>query len=303
MIRNLKYNIETEKLLQSQKLALLADIHFSNEFDLRKFDKINQNIADYSPNLTCIPGDVIDDLNVCMNTEQVCGLLEWIKLLGQIAPVYISCGNHDKNTVYNGKWYYIESPKIWDMINNIEGIQVLENEMAINDNIRLIGYEAPDEYYHNPEHKDDGELMKQDIREKFPNIENDKYNVLLCHSPRKIFENEVWNSNSQLENVDLVLSGHMHNGLVFPGLDSLWKSSRGFIAPNSELFPKYARGKTVKKTKDKNIYLIVNGGINKLEKQSPILKAINGIYPMDIDYINIEPKSIKKHCYQKKVDR
>ena len=72
------------------------------------------------------------------------------------------------------------------------------------------------------------------------------YNVLLCHSPVNVV-----NSN-KLKNIDLVLCGHMHGGVVPNFIRKLFKTN-GFINPQFKLFPKNAYGHV--KRQNKNIII------------------------------------------------
>ena len=107
-----------------------------------------------------------------------------------------------------------------------------------------------------------------------------KYRVLLMHSPVCIKNNEIKN---KLSKYDLILCGHMHNGVILPGLDELLKNNGGLIAPRKGLFPKYARGII----KDKNI-VVISGGITKIARCVNIpFRWLNIFFPMSINYITI----------------
>ena len=63
------------------------------------------------------------------------------------------------------------------------------------------------------------------------------YNVLLCHSPINICDKEILKN----KNIDLILCGHMHGGIVPKCMRKIFKYN-GLISPNKKLFPKYAYG-------------------------------------------------------------
>ena len=93
------------------------------------------------------------------------------------------------------------------------------------------------------------EIKEYGVCERLPN----KLNVLLMHSPILIGEKTI---KKELSKYDIVLSGHMHNGVVPPILDELFDNNIGIIAPNKKVFPKYARG-IIKKD---NI-TVISGGV------------------------------------------
>ena len=293
MIKNVYYNICSDKIIGEKTAALFADIHFSDNFKLKRLDKVNQNLSDHSPRCIFIPGDVIDNLKIETNKEMLKKLLEELKELGQIANTYISIGNHDYNLIGNNTWTYIDKPYIWNQIGDIEGINVLDNRNVVMDELNIMGYTPSDSYYHNPPHKDDPEVLIRELPEI--NTMDDKYNVLMFHSPRKILTDEVVGNVDKLKSVDLILSGHMHNGLIPPIFDSIYKGHKGLIAPNKDLFPLYSRGMIHKQIGDHEMDMIITGGITKVsEHAGGKLSFINNLYPMSIDYITLKKKDIPK---------
>lgn len=83
----------------------------------------------------------------------------------------------------------------------------------------------------------------------------------------------------------MILSGHMHNGLVFNFLDKLIKNNYGFISPNRKLFPNNARG--IIKHKN-NRFNIISGGIIKFQWCSRFFHYFDFIYPAEIDNVIIK---------------
>jgi len=106
---------------------------------------------------------------------------------------------------------------------------------------------------------------------------NDKYyNILLCHSPINISKEEIINNI----NVDLVLCGHMHGGIVLRILRPIFKTG-GFISPQKKLFPKYAYGNIkVNKTN-----IITTSGIKVLSKR--YINKLTNLFPSEIAIINL----------------
>ena len=76
--------------------------------------------------------------------------------------------------------------------------------------------------------------LEQDfINNKLGEINRDEYNILLAHTPFFFEDYEKYG-------VDLVLSGHVHVGIIrLPKVG-------GLLSPNREFFPKYDFGKYIK---------------------------------------------------------
>lgn len=99
---------------------------------------------------------------------------------------------------------------------------------------------------------------------------------------------------SYIKEFDFVFCGHMHNGMVFPIVDDLISNNKGIIAPNKTLFPDNARGTKTITVNGHQIHLIINGGITKLQESAGFLGNFNGFYPMSIDKVDVNVRSLKK---------
>jgi len=118
----------------------------------------------------------------------------------------------------------------------------------------------------------------EDFKKYINNMKTNKkhYNILLCHSPINISRKEIIKDID----VDLVLCGHMHGGLVPNFLKPLLKNI-GFISPQKTLFPKCAYGNI--KIDNKNI--IITSGIKVMSKSS--FKYIKNIFASEVVEINV----------------
>ena len=114
------------------------------------------------------------------------------------------------------------------------------------------------------------------------NLPKKKYKVALIHSPILLSEKKVV---EKLKEYDLILSGHMHNGLILRILDKIIKNNYGLISPDKRFFAKNTRGKI----KTKYYTIIITGGITKLSPSSTkILSKLNGLYPISINKITVK---------------
>ena len=90
-----------------------------------------------------------------------------------------------------------------------------------------------------------GQLDDKYINDKLDEVDKNKFNILLAHNPLFIEEYSDWGA-------DLVLSGHMHGGIIRIPIIGV-----GIASPEGNYFPKYDAGEF----KVGNTTMIVNRGI------------------------------------------
>lgn len=267
------------------KIALFSDIHYDIKYDLTIFKKIINNLKENKPDFICLAGDIID-YSLVIQDECMNEFKKFIKEISLIAPTIITLGNHDISYKINHKRVIgnIEAVNSWFLnLNTIENVYYLYNKSIIKNELCFTGYNPPFKYY--GARQENTKLFASDIDDKI-NLKPSYYNILLCHSPINVFKPEVLKKSKQIKKADLILSGHMHNGLVFKLFDK--KGNKGFVSPYKTLFPKYARGLSSKKLERKQIYLVVSGGVVKLSNtNSKLLSCFNKLYPISVDYIII----------------
>ena len=280
MIKETRIKIHSDKITNDIKLLVMSDIHYSGIKDIKKLEYVYEKTKNYDIDYICIPGDLIDVPN-----NEYGYLVKWLTKLGSICPVILSLGNHDirkKEKEYQS--YY--DTNLWDKVSNIDNVFLLNNNCKSYKDIYFYGFTQSFNYYY--EYKNENkDLMIKEIKEhkvcdKIPN----KFSVLLMHSPICIDDKSI---NSELDKYDLVLCGHMHNGVVPPILDELFDNNIGLVAPNKKIFPKNARGII----KGKNIK-VISSGITKISNSAgKLLKWLNIFFPMGINYIEISNENIE----------
>ena len=109
---------------------------------------------------------------------------------------------------------------------------------------------------------------------------DNKLNCLLLHNPT-VFESKT--IPEDMFGIDLVLSGHMHNGCIPIGLDKVLKTHRGLIYPSKKLFPKFARGFV----HFKNFDLVISKGVTTFSKTSKFFQKLNFLFPQNIEILDI----------------
>jgi predicted MPP superfamily phosphohydrolase len=289
-MRTTYYDLKPRKEMGNIKIALFSDLHFSGRgYNKQIFKNIIKNLNRNKPNYICIPGDTFDNYEFIKRNPDDFDLLNFFFKIAKIAPVLISLGNHDVMESTENKKVYAFPLDLTRRLSKVENIHILDNNSITLDGICFYGLSLPFPIY----------FKKPDIQyQKFSeylnnnpiNFPKDTYNVLLSHSP-VIFQNEK--IFEQLPNIDLILSGHMHNGGIPIIVDKFYHGHGGIIAPNKGLFPKYSRGYL--KLNQGKTDLIISKGIVTISRMAPfIFKGLRPFYPKNIEYITFRGNDEKE---------
>ena len=259
-MRITKYNLDTEKKIGNLKIALFSDIHYSGaDFSVKKLNLIVEKIKENHPDYICIPGDFIDS-TLCIKTAlDRANLLVFFNKLKSICPVILSLGNHDVQQGASKDKHYEYFEDFIEEIRKIDNLYLLDNESVVLNNITFYGLTYSYDDYFTKEAQMEDAINRFFTKElEFPPTQ---YNVILSHTPL------IFNTKSifkYLKNVDLVLAGHMHNGVIPMGLDYVIKSDRGIVGPSKGLFPRFSRGNIL--LNEGHTQLIISKGITAIQK-------------------------------------
>lgn len=231
-IKKIFYCVENEKF--NKRIILLSDIHYYNHREKLYLDKVLIKLKKMEYDYLCISGDLLDYSRV--NDQDL--LLEWLSELGKLSKVIISLGNHDL-TNDRKKHIYDFDQDLFDKIRQISNVIVLDNEIYVDGNIRFIGLTLPIDFYY--QYKENEIYFIRYVNNIFPKSFDNKYNILLCHSPKSLTNVKTYNMTKLMRNIQLVLCGHMHAGITPIWLRKILKG-RGLIGPFKQLFPKNAYG-------------------------------------------------------------
>jgi predicted MPP superfamily phosphohydrolase len=162
------------------RVVHLSDIHLgsvSEGFLKRVIAKTNS----LRPDVVLITGDLVDSRNKLRDDSL--GLLSNIE-----APVFVSTGNHER---------YVGIYDMEQFLKRRSGIKVLRNKVIDFQGIQIVGI-------------DDGRGKDQVAKQLAElKLDGDKYTVLMYHRPEGV-------ADAEGAGVDLMLSGHTHNGQIFP---------------------------------------------------------------------------------------
>jgi predicted MPP superfamily phosphohydrolase len=239
------YQVNSNKIQTPYRCVVLADLHN------KQFGRSNQVLLDAiraeKPDGILVAGDMLTS-KAGEGYEPAKELLE---ALAVNYPIFYANGNHEqrikdeipskhhKNMKYNrhdknndGVVWANDKTFIRDYQTPLKksGVEFLENQhVSLGDTgITLYGLEMDHDYYyktHRPQ------MDKTYLTRILGQPNQGKYNVLLAHNPEFFSQYEAWGA-------DLVLSGHIHGGMVRV---PFW--GKGMISPSLKLFPKYDGGR------------------------------------------------------------
>lgn len=281
----------------------ISDLHYSKLILEKELNRIIDKIKDLKPDYITITGDTIDNTKSINNEKKIEIILNFLKSLSSISKVMMSLGNHDFYKHQNRKIVFSYPEEFWNQVKKIPNLYLLNNEIYKDDKIEFFGYTQPRKYYwaKQKEEKNIKTMLKdlQDKKDYLKEITVPK--IGLIHSPSCITNNKIL---EELQNFNIILSGHMHNGCVFPIIDELWKSDRGFVSASKKVFPHNCRGKIIKKVDDKTINIIISGALTTFSNHAPkILHPFDKLFPYHINQIiitNDKNELVKrKHKYYK----
>ena len=196
---------------EGYKIAEVADLH-NHQWGERLISRLEKE----QPDMIAIAGDFVDSSHTDFDVA-----MEFIEQAKSIAPIYYVTGNHE---AWLGNYEELERRMIAAGVHMMDDTSewIEQDEAKIN----LIGIQDPDFV----ERASFDGIQESIVTTKLkPLLNEDCYNIVLCHRP-ELFKGYV------ATGADLVLTGHAHGGQVripFVG---------GLIAPNQGLFPDYTEG-------------------------------------------------------------
>lgn len=239
------------------KFCVLADLHNNsfgncNELLIAAIDKI-------APDFLLIAGDLIIGNEIC-NYDIAIGLLEQ---LAKKYPIYYAYGNHEQKVVK----YEVQAASLQTMKKNAThgrctsltqyethlkniGIHILKNEsleyaLPSGETIEIIGGLIDLDYF---KRRNRPTMSNDYLEQLLGKNQKEHYQVLIAHNPMYFEEYAMWGA-------DLVVSGHVHGGMVrLPFLG-------GVISPQMKLFPKYDAGLYTTKYQNHKSSMVVSRGL------------------------------------------
>ena len=209
-----RYQLTASKLTEPIRIVQLTDLH-NSEFGEGN-ERLAARVAEQEPDLILVTGDLLNE-----NEERTDIAVTLIRKLAEIAPVYVSFGNHE---VGHERRFGTDLRALYTQA----GARVLNDDwldLTLKDQELRIGgiygYCLPSKYR-------ESRKSESAFLEEFQNTE--RTTLLLCHMP------VCWIINGSLDfwDVDVVLSGHIHGGQVrLPGIGGLWAPDQGWFPGKS----------------------------------------------------------------------
>ena len=189
-----EYNVVSSKNIQPLKIVQISDTHYGSTQGVQKAKQMVEKINKQNPDIVLCTGDIFD------------GNYEWVDKPDEIAEVlksinskygtYACWGNHDE---YGGL-----SNEMYSFLDKAD-ITLLEDDSAlIDDSFYVVGrIDSPSSI------ESLSYSAGKTIDELTENLDKSKYIITLDHRPKEL-------DIDADAGVDLILSGHTHNGQTFP---------------------------------------------------------------------------------------
>lgn len=252
------YQLSCDKLTGPVRILQLTDLHNA------EFGKDNaallEAVTSEEPDLILLTGDLVT--GHVRETDAAMNLLE--KLV-EIAPVYVSLGNHEQLHQNNfgsdvAGMYAHRGATVLEY--EYQDIEVRDQRLRIGG---VSGYCVPEEYLSTGE----ADIAECAFLNSFQ--DTDRCTLLMAHMP----VSWLWNDGISRWDADLVFSGHAHGGqVVLPGIGGVYAPDMGFFPGKLEgIFP----------SNDGQKYLLLSTGLGN---SSPIPRFNN---PPQILVLDILP--------------
>lgn len=205
-VNTISLSREDVSLDKPLNIVMISDIHLGNIINTERLHTMVNEINSLNPDVVIIPGDIIDThiepfLNENMATE--------FSNIKSKYGTFATLGNHD-----------IYSDSINTLISKLEenNVTILRDEAKLIDNsFYIIG-------------RDDVAIeslgnKRKDLNSITNELDSSKCKIVVDHNPKYI--------NDSLEaNANIQLSGHTHNGQIFPGnliTKALFEIDHGYL--------------------------------------------------------------------------
>lgn len=183
----IQYDVYIDKQFEDKRILAISDLHLSTAVFYQDLWQIKQKVKTRDIDMIFILGDFFDEGT---DENEAKKAISFFDELTSLCPVYYIVGNHDGSQgqvpVDEGLLKSIDESRIVflkDEVVNVQGMSIIG---------RL-----------------DRSYQRKDMEKLMTNVKQDQPVILLDHQPRDT------RLNGNL-GVDLQLSGHTHNGQVFP---------------------------------------------------------------------------------------
>ncbi len=228
-----KINLQGKDKL-NLSFVVLADVH--NKSFGKNNRRLVKKILEHKPDFVIIAGDLITKRRACYPGNGY----DLMKEISERYPVYYAYGNHEqafedlaysKDTeAYKQNIALYESWNLYKEKLKQLGVYLLDNKSIIlhykDSKLTITGLSLSQKFYGKGKPLN---LEQNEIIENIGTRNKEGHTILIAHNPVYFKKYVEWGA-------DLILSGHVHGGLVrIPFIG-------GVISPQMKLFPKYDAG-------------------------------------------------------------
>lgn len=216
-----KHTIKDRRIKGHLRVVVLADLH--NKQYGRDNCVLLEAINAQEPDAIFISGDIL----TAHPKESLNPAVSILEKLAEKYPIFYGNGNHEHRIKLYPETYGTMATEYAEALQGMKIAPLVNQYRRIEEkNISVYGAEIDREYY---KRFTVPHMEKAYMTSILGTPDREEYTVLLAHNPDYFPQYAAWGA-------DLVLSGHVHGGIVrIPG----WK---GVASPNIRLFPKYDGG-------------------------------------------------------------
>jgi len=185
-VKTKSYDVLVGKNVKAKSFVMLSDLHLGFFTDKYMLKRILPEVKKAQPEFIIIAGDIFDSSIKQLRNKKL--IARDLKKLSAVCPVYACEGNHDNYCHEDEKDEFIKEA----------GITVIKDDKLVIDDVTLV--------FRRDAFRPD-RLSAQEI---LADCDKEKAIVVADHNPAdmlRLFDHGA----------DLVLSGHKHGGITFPG--------------------------------------------------------------------------------------
>ncbi len=224
VVHTTRYDVEINKKVENvnnMKVVLVADLHIGYNIGAAQIERMVNNINAENPDIVVMAGDIFDNSYDAMREPEK--IKELFKSINSRYGVYAVYGNHDiyEKTLV-GFTFKQHDKKMSDVrmdeFLKDSNVTLLRDDYVLVDNtFYLIGRADATRPGRDIDVRKSPEELTEDLDKAKPIF-------VIDHQPRQLEELSA-------AGVDLDLSGHTHDGQLFPGnvtVGLMWKNPYGF---------------------------------------------------------------------------
>ena len=191
VVRETRYTLVNRNVQGSIVIGLISDVHLGTAMDAEKFDRVLERTLEAGAEIIVLAGDIVDEGTTQAEFDTLC---EYLSARRAPKGTYYVYGNHDASR-YSG----ILTKDAIEQALTKAGVTVLTDESIFIDGwLRIAG------------RKDANDRKRLSAKELLKDADAEsEFIVLIDHQPAQT-------ASCAEAGADLLLSGHTHNGQIWP---------------------------------------------------------------------------------------